>query len=210
MDMHLTSYVRVCAAWPVRALAVALMTSSVAGCDAGQVTTTDAGHSVTAASAPTNGKRTRADDAMIPLAIVGIDHLADHVSVQNFWVDGYSGGRAGKGGASVCCASVPKTWKPGLTAKVRWEVFNWRDWESDEYTVVVPVEQYGDLDQLYVHFLADGSVRVVPSLEGPLSPTYPGPHDPIPRKKPWEAYEDRHKPSKCTDHSVSPPAPCSD
>lgn len=191
-------------------LGATLIIAALGSCYAHPAGAIDKGQPTISPAAMSAGDLARADNEMIPLAIVGIDHLADHVSVQNFWVDGYSGGRAGKGGASVCCASVPKTWKPGLTAKIRWEVLNWRDWESDEYTAVVPVEKYGELDQLYVHFLANGSVRVVPSLEGPLSPTYPGPHDPIPRKKPWDVYEDKHKPTKCTDHSTQPPVPCSD
>ena len=187
-----------------------LVPDTIAACQDEPGDSAARGHSVTAASPLLHVKRLKANDDAIALAIVGIDHLADHVSVQNFWVDGYSGGRAGKGGASVCCSSVPRMWRPGLTVKIRWEVLNWRDWESDEYTAVVPVERYGELDQLYVHFLVNGSVRVVPSLEGPLSPTYPGPHDPIPRKKPWEVYGERHKPTMCTDHSVQPPAPCSE
>ncbi len=160
-------------------------------------------------SAAPVAKRSAADDALIALPITGIDHLADHVSIQNFYVNGTSGQQAGKGGSRMCCVRVPRTWKPGLILTVRWGVLNWRDWESDVYETKVELEPYTDLGALYVHFLADGSVRAVATNEGPRSPTYIGPRNPIPQKEPWDAYEPPPGPTKrCTDHSLNPPAPC--
>jgi len=71
---------------------------------------------------------------------------------------------------------------------VRWNVTNWRDCRGDDYVRTVSVEHYARLGQVWVHFLTDGSVRVITSEEDPYSPTYPGPHDAIPPKHPWNAY----------------------
>lgn len=126
----------------------------------------------------------------VPIAITGIDHLADHLSVQNFWIDGIGGFQAGRGGSVVCCAKLPRQWHPGLTVVVRWGVTNWRDctWESHERRV--PVERYEKVGQLYIHFLFDGNVRVISSNIAPgySNNGYSGPHDPIPKKKPYEQY----------------------
>src|SRR5690606_23002247 len=116
--------------------------------------------------------------------------LADHLSVQDFSVAGYGGAQAGKGGSTVCCAMLPDRWRPGMAVEVRWNVTNWRDCEGQEFARQVPVDQYEEAGHLWVHFLADGSVRVVSSgLDAPESPTYPGPHDSIPQKHPWRNYD---------------------
>ena len=124
----------------------------------------------------------------IGVGITGIDHLDDHLSVQNFWVQNYWGGPAGKGGRTACCAILPRKWQKGMKVHVEWHVTNWRDQSSQTYERDVPVEPYDEVGQLWVHFMRDGSVRAVSSDEGPRSPTYPGPHDVIPRKQPWADY----------------------
>ncbi|MGV5311691.1 DUF3304 domain-containing protein [Pseudomonas aeruginosa] len=147
----------------------ALLFLLLAGCDAGQ-----------------------ARQDTVPAPLTGIDHLADHLSVQNFWVDGTSGFQAGRGARVVCCVSLPRQWHPGLTVVVGWNVTNWRDcgWETRERRV--PVERYEKVGAMYVHFLSDGKVRVVSSNVGPgiFQPNedYPGPHDAIPKKNPWHVY----------------------
>lgn len=147
--------------------AVALLFVLLVGCDAGQ-----------------------AREDMVPTSLTGIDHLADHLSIQDFWVNGTSGFQAGQGGTIVCCVNLPAQWRPGLTVVVEWGVTNWRDctWENHERRV--PVERYEEVGTLYIHFLADGSVRAVSSDINPAfsNPDYTGPHDPIPRKDPWHAY----------------------
>ena len=125
-------------------------------------------------------------------SMTGIDHLADNLSVTDFWVDGMGGFQAGKGGRSAPSPALPDKWRPGLTVHVVWHV---RDWEHDtgsNHEADVPVEPYGeDGGTLWVHFLANGSVRAVVSNMGPRSPIYPGPHDPIPQKEPWDMYPPR-------------------
>jgi hypothetical protein len=123
--------------------------------------------------------------------LTGIDHLADHLSVSNFSVNGTGGFQAGKGGSNVCCAVLPEKWHPGLTAHVKWDVSDWKHGGGRSYEADVPVDQYAKVGHLWVHFLANGSVRIVMSDIGPYAPDYPGPHDPIPRKQPWYMYPAR-------------------
>lgn len=122
----------------------------------------------------------------------GIDHLADNLSVTDFWVNGTGGFQAGQGGRSAPSPVLPEKWHAGLTVHVVWDI---RDWEHDTgstHEADVPVEPYDeDGGSVWVHFLANGTVRVVVSNMGPRSPTYPGPRDPIPRKRPWDAYPPR-------------------
>jgi len=154
---------------PIILRTLALLLILLAGCDAGQ-----------------------ARQDTIPAPLTGIDHLDDHLSVQDFWVNGTSGHQAGGGGSVVCCVKLPRQWHSSLTVVVGWGVTNWRDctWESHERRV--PVERYDEVGRVRVHFLSDGKVRVISSNVGPgiYQPNegYPGPHDPIPRKTPYENY----------------------
>ena len=134
----------------------------------------------------------KAKEDMVPTSLTGIDHLADHLSVQNFWVNRTSGFQAGKGGRVVCCVNLPRKWRPDLTVVVGWEKVNWRDCGWESYERRVPVERYDKVGRLYVHFLSDGAVRAIssgigPGIYGP-NPGYPGPQDAIPDKRPWHVY----------------------
>jgi hypothetical protein len=130
--------------------------------------------------------------------LTGIDHLANHLSVSDFSVNGSWGAQAGTGARTTCCAVLPEKWHPGLTAHVKWDVSDWKYGGGRSYEVDVPVDQYAEVGHLWVHFLANGSVRIVVSNIGPYAPDYPGPHDPIPRKQPWYRYPPRidHRDSK--------------
>ena len=124
----------------------------------------------------------------IGVGITGLDHLDDHLSVQNFWVQKHWGGRAGGGGSTACCAILPRKWQSGMKVHVEWNVTNWRDRNSQTFERDVPVEPYDEVGQLWVHFLKDGGVRVVSSNYAPEAKDYPGPHDVIPSKHPWAVY----------------------
>ncbi|QCO67873.2 DUF3304 domain-containing protein [Luteimonas yindakuii] len=124
-------------------------------------------------------------EPMIGVAITGIDHLADHLSVQEFSVDGYNAAQAGKGGRSVCCAMVPAQWRPDMRVLVEWVEQNWRDCSYRRRQREVTVAPYEEAGRLWVHFLADDSMQLVVSNVGPGNPEYLGPDDPIPRKFPW-------------------------
>ena len=125
----------------------------------------------------------------IGVSMTGLDHLAEHLSVQNFWVDGHLAHQAGKGGSQVCCATLPLKWRPGLSVTVKWGVTSWRDHVFSMQERVVPVKQYGKVDALYVHFLRDGGVRAIVSNTYPEAASYPGPpYSSVPRKQPWKDY----------------------
>jgi hypothetical protein len=122
----------------------------------------------------------------------GIDHLADNLSVTDFWVNGTGGFQAGQGGRSAPSPVLPDKWHPGLMVHVVWHVRDWQHDRGSTYEADVPVEPYTeDGGTVWVHFLANGTVRVVVSNMGPRSPIYPGPRDPIPEKEPWDMYPPR-------------------
>ncbi|GAA3927240.1 DUF3304 domain-containing protein [Luteimonas lutimaris] len=130
-------------------------------------------------------------DEMVGVGITGIDHLPDHLSIQDFWVNGYNAFRAGQGSGTVCCAMLPAHWRPGLTVQVRWEIDNWRDKTYSMHEATVPVERYDEVGRLWVHFLKDGLVRVVSSNYGVPVDHPDNKHpvtDSIPQKEPWKMY----------------------
>lgn len=47
---------------------------------------------------PLVGCRAAEPENMVGVPISGIDHLAEHLSIQEFWVDGTGGHQAGGGG----------------------------------------------------------------------------------------------------------------
>jgi hypothetical protein len=118
----------------------------------------------------------------------GIDHLADHLSVSDFWVNGAGGFQAGKGGSSAPGPVLPRQWHPGLTVHVMWHVSDWKHGGGSKHAADVPVDPYTKSGHLWVHFLANGTVRVVVSDYGPRNMNYPGPRDLIPQKYPWKDY----------------------
>ena len=122
----------------------------------------------------------------------GVDHLPDYLSVSDFSVNGAEGFQAGNGHAGVPGPELPEKWRPGLTVHVKWTVSNWKDnASSGTYEADVLVDPYTGMGTVWVHFLANGTVRVVVSNYGPYAPNYPGPHDPIPQKEPWYRYPAR-------------------
>ena len=128
-------------------------------------------------------------EATFGASLSGIDHLANYLSVSDFSVNGTGGFQAGTGARTTCCVVLPDKWHPGLTAHVTWNVSNWKDnARSGSYEADVPVDQYAEHGQVWLHFLENGTVRVVVSDYYPRSPDYPGPHDPIPQKQPWDDY----------------------
>lgn len=87
------------------------------------------------------------------VSMTGVDHLADHLSVQDFWVDGRHGFQAGKGGRVVCCARIPLKWTAATSIEVRWEVANWREGTWRCFRRRVSLDPYAELGELFVHFL---------------------------------------------------------
>jgi hypothetical protein len=131
----------------------------------------------------------QAKEPTVGVMLTGLDHLPEHLSIQDFSVNGVSGHQAGKGGRQVCCISLPAHWHPGIRLHVAWAVTNWRDKVYSLHETDVELERYAEVGDLFVHFLPDGSVRALSSLEYPESPTYAGPpYSSVPRKEPWNKY----------------------
>lgn len=126
----------------------------------------------------------------VPTLIVGVQHMGKNFSVAEFYVNGYEGGTAGRlggGGSFVCCVSLPGKWRPGLKVEVRWIVTDWTNEVRSEiakqnyrsvasdgpYIAWVPVEKYDEVGDLYVHFFANGRIRVISSSYTPGHASYP-------------------------------------
>ncbi len=119
--------------------------------------------------------------------ITSYNHTPDYI--HQFYVDGTWGGNSfayGGGGSFVCCLVYPKTWRPGLTAKVKWTTSSSDpNAEGDAaqehwHEAVVPIENYEKpASTLYVHFLPEGKVRLIISNKAAGHPDYPGPAYPV-------------------------------
>lgn len=139
------------------------------------------------------------------VSMAGVDHLAEHLSVQDYWVDGRAGFQAGRGGRVVCCARIPVKWSATAAVEVHWEVANWRDGTWSCFRRRVPLAPYEELGNLYVHFLPDGDVKAVVSNYVPWSQVYSGPKVPITKKEPWDKYPAPPVTSDCPENEHEKP-----
>jgi hypothetical protein len=108
---------------------------------------------------------------MVPVEVIGYNHTDKYIHM--FTVNEGGGGNAfahSGGGSFVCCVSVPKHWRPGLQAKVRWmnEDDSWNE-------TVVGVPKYGAdrTGNFNVHFMRDGTVKVFVTTYSLWNPAYP-------------------------------------
>jgi hypothetical protein len=131
------------------------------------------------------------------VSMTGLDHLAEHLSIQDFWVNDIAGQQAGGGGRQVCCAIIPAVWQPGTKLTVKWAVTNWKRRAYSMYEKEVTLEQCTEPypGRFWVHFLADGNVRAISCDTGPgfyeKNVEYPGPQPLtiLPKKQPWTDYK---------------------
>jgi hypothetical protein len=113
-----------------------------------------------------------AGDETMGLDVVGYNHT-DH-SIGSFSVNGRGGSflMSHKGGGGfVCCVSIPRIYKPGMTVTVRWT-----DEAGDnpqERAVVVPPYTPADGGMFAVHFLRSGEIKVFVTMLGLGHPDYP-------------------------------------
>ena len=119
------------------------------------------------------------DSEPIPVAITGVHHLGPDFNIGGFHVNGYSGGniaRNGGGASFVCCAALPRKWRPGLVMKVRWSVNDWskavrsevdagnyKSISFENFIATAPIEKYDEVGDLYPHFFPNGKVRLISS-----------------------------------------------
>lgn len=119
-------------------------------------------------------------------SITSYNHTPDYI--HQFYVDGTWGGNSfayGGGGKFVCCVVYPKTWRPGLTATVKWTTSSSDPNATGDaakphwHEAVVPIEKYVETGTLHVHFLPEGKVRLIISNWVAGHPKYPGPAYPV-------------------------------
>jgi Protein of unknown function (DUF3304) len=126
----------------------------------------------------------RADQMVAQLS--AYNHTPDYI--HQYYVDGQGGGNSrayGGGGSFVCCIAYPKTWRPNLTAQVRWTTSSSDPNATGEaatekwHEKKVAIDKYLEPGTtLNVHFLPKGEVRLVISSKGAGHPDYPGPAAP--------------------------------
>ena len=107
------------------------------------------------------------------IAEIGLVNHTDRY-IYTTSVDGRWGGHAHRtsaGIASMCCVTLPATWRPGLTVRVGWDM-------PEETThipksKIVEVEKYDEPGDVYVHFFPDDEIRVVVTRWIGASPNHP-------------------------------------
>ncbi|WP_338156823.1 DUF3304 domain-containing protein [Pseudomonas chlororaphis] len=133
---------------------------------------------------------------MLSAPVTGYNHTS--ATINSFTINGAGGPNLGSnlaGGGEVCCAVLPRDWRPGLKATVMWEKdphpgesVNWPPLGTDAYReayrkhaakytqhrAVVDIPQYGEkVCALQVHFLPCDQVRVSTTCYTPSNPNYP-------------------------------------
>lgn len=121
-----------------------------------------------------------------PASVIGVHHLGSNYSIYRFHINksiGDSVGEGGGGGGMVCCMTLPRRWQPSLSVDVRWAVdriirsnrLGVSDTAEAEgtYRAQVPVEQYTEPGDFYVHFFPNGRVRIVVTNIGSDSKQHP-------------------------------------
>lgn len=109
-----------------------------------------------------------------PAQVGIVNHTGKYIYSAS--VDGAGGANMsawGAGGAEVCCASIPRVWRPGIKVLVRW---NMPEGIQDVIKEkVVEIEKYDEPGSIFMHFFPNDEVRVVVSWVGPGNPRYPIP-----------------------------------
>ena len=118
----------------------------------------------------------------------GINHIAGQY-VNWFSVNGYGGTLNG----NTCCIMLPDKWRPGLKARIEWEVDpqkvgeppayndldNYLIWEEKlknsfrKYSTTVDIPEYTQACDLTVHFLPCKQIKVTTSCYGYGGENYP-------------------------------------
>jgi hypothetical protein len=111
-------------------------------------------------------------DEPISVEMVGYNHT--DVGIYAFEVNGRGGPNIWPhegGGKFTCCVTVPRVYKPGMTAKVRW--VHRIDDVPQERIVAVPPYRPEEIGRFAVHFLRDGNIKVFVTMMALRHPDYP-------------------------------------
>ena len=132
-------------------------------------------------------------------SVTPMDHDPSDTFVREVYIDGHWVGSAGMGGSTVAGGiSLPRKWRPGLTAVVKWERCDLYDrnhpvpddkachWTEK----VVPIHQYDQVGRTWVHFVGGDRVLIIPSMLAPNHPDYPGPNYPTKNLLKDDPYKD--------------------
>lgn len=126
----------------------------------------------------------------VAVSYVGYNHTDK--SIVSIVVNGEGGvlhAPAHDGGGQACCVVIPKKWKPGLKATIKWQeggtfqrgengvvlktngvpVVIEGSWK--ERTVEVP--RYEEMGDFYIHFVPGDEVKIAVALYGPRSRKHP-------------------------------------
>jgi len=132
------------------------------------------------------------DEEKVSISYLGVNHT--DIPIVSIIINGEGGilnvPAQGGGGKEVCCVTLPKKWRPGLMATIKWREDG--DWLKDANgkevirdgirvyvpapwktkTVEVPEYTPNDLQHFDIHFLPGDQVLVKASYFYPYHPDY--------------------------------------
>lgn len=117
-------------------------------------------------------------DEMVDVFVQGHHHMLSKRLITEYHVNSGVGGSVwfdGGGGETSCCLRIPRRWRSGLVADVRWVVWDWSGASEDDinrlnfdsarlegiYRAQVPVDEYDEPGNVGVHFFSGGKVRLI-------------------------------------------------
>jgi len=126
----------------------------------------------------------------VDVFVEGFHHMPSRFLVTEYHIGAGVGGSVwfdGGGGDINCCIRLPRRWRSGLLADVRWVVWDWSHSSEDDvknlrfegarlegiYRTQVPIEIYDEASNLDVHFFSGGRVRLSSSKYRPDNPQNP-------------------------------------
>jgi hypothetical protein len=112
----------------------------------------------------------------VNVSLSGINYTDEYIS--DFLVNGYSGANVLPhigGGSYVCCVTIPRHWRPGLSATVRWtknytEVSSWK-----QKIVSIPQYKPEEIGFIAVHFYTNDDVKILITKKSNWVSGYPYP-----------------------------------
>ena len=109
-----------------------------------------------------------------PAQVGIVNHTGNYIYSAS--VNGAGGGKMSAwsaGTANICCASIPMVWRPGLKARVRWNMpIGPKDVIKEK---IVEVEKYDRPGSIYLHFFPNDEIRIVVTRLDPNHPNHPVP-----------------------------------
>jgi hypothetical protein len=109
-----------------------------------------------------------------PAQVGIVNHTGNYIYSAS--VNGAGGGKMSAwsaGGANICCASIPRVWRPGLKAQVRWNMpIGTKDVIKEK---IVEVEKYAEPGSIYLHFFPNDEIKVIVSNIAGWSKEHPIP-----------------------------------